>query len=80
MVVQEQVRSAIVYSTILVNTMDEIKLRKVGEPEFNSLPYGIRLVLVGNTAIFVRRTGGRFLPVEPQLQKELTEKHIRKEE
>lgn len=53
-----------------------IKLRKTDEPEFNSLPRGVRLVMVGAKPVFVRRVGGRFMPVKPEEQEELEKKHV----
>lgn len=55
---------------------DEIKLRKVNEPEHNSLPRGVMLVIVGNKAVFVRRLAGRFMPLPEDEQILLRNKHV----
>ncbi len=55
---------------------EEIKLRKVDEPEFNSLPRGVYLIFVGDKPIFVRRGGGRFIPLPQAEQDKLREKHV----
>lgn len=57
--------------------MNDIILRKVGEPEFNSLPRGVALVWVGEKPVFVRKNGTRLLPVSSQEQSDLTQKHIK---
>lgn len=58
--------------------MDDIVLRKVGEPEFNSLPRGVKLLTIGDQYIFVRlhRTSGHLMPLSPQEQEELRKKHL----
>lgn len=55
---------------------EEIKLQKVGEPDFNSLPRGVILIMVGNKPIFVRRIPGRFIPLSEQEQSALRNKHV----
>lgn len=55
---------------------DDITLRKVGEPDFNSLPRGIHAVMVGGRVIFVQRTGGRFMPLPEKEQEVLRKKHV----
>ena len=57
--------------------MNDIVLRKFGEPEFNSLPRGVVLILVGDKAIFVRKNGSRVMPVSEEEQKYLREKHCK---
>jgi len=59
-----------------VSTLDDIKLRKVDEPEFNSLPRGIHLVMVGDRPVFVRKFGAHFLPISSDEQERLRKKHI----
>jgi hypothetical protein len=54
----------------------DIKLRKVDEPEFNSLPRGIYLIFVGDKPIFARRIMGKFIPVSQDEQDRLRAKHI----
>lgn len=56
---------------------DEIKLRKVGEAEENSLPRGVKLVLVGEKPVFVTRKMGIFMPLPEDEQKKLRDKHIK---
>jgi hypothetical protein len=55
---------------------NDIKLRKVDEPEFNSLPRGVYLIFVGDKPIFARRSTGRFIPLPLAEQDRLREKHI----
>lgn len=55
---------------------DDIKLRKVGEPEFNSLPRGVRLIMVGDKPVFARCIGARFVPLSNEEQDKLRNKHI----
>ena len=55
---------------------EEIKLRKVGEPDFNSLPRGVYLIFVGDKPVFVRRGAGRFIPLPQAEQDRLREKHV----
>ena len=57
-------------------TSPEIELRKVGEPEFNSLPRGVRLIMLGDRPIFVRRMGAHFVPLPEDEQEKLRKKHI----
>ena len=54
----------------------DIILRKVGEPEFNSLPRGVVLIMVGDKPIFAKKNGVRFIPLPAEEQKALKEKHI----
>jgi len=56
--------------------MSDIRLRKVDEPEQNSLPRGVRLIMVDDKPVFVRRSVGRFMPLPEKEQEELREKHI----
>ena len=58
-----------------MNTED-IKLRKIGEPEFNSLPRGVRAITFNGRVVFCRRTAGRFMPVPADEQARLEEKHV----
>jgi len=55
---------------------DKIELRKVDEPEFNSLPRGVRLITVGDKLVFARCIGSRFIPLSDSEQERLREKHI----
>lgn len=54
---------------------EEIKLRRVDEPEFNSLPRGVCLIFVGDKPIFVRRVMGKLMPVSKDEQDRLRAKH-----
>jgi len=58
--------------------MDEIQLRKIGdpEPEKNTLPRGVYAVTMGDSIIFVRRMAGRFIPLSQSEQEELRSKHL----
>jgi len=56
--------------------MEKITLRKVDEPDFNSLPRGVYLIFVGDKPIFARRAAGRFIPLPQAEQDRLREKHI----
>jgi len=56
---------------------DDIKLRKVGESEENSLPRGVKLVMVGQKPVFVRRSMGIFMPLPESEQQKLREKHVK---
>ncbi len=55
---------------------DDISLRKVEEPEFNSLPRGIKLIMLDDRPIFVRRSGAHFMPLPEEEQERLRKKHI----
>ena len=57
-------------------TSPDVELRKVGEPEFNSLPRGVRLLILNERAIFVRRMGVHFIPLPEEEQERLRKKHI----
>jgi hypothetical protein len=56
--------------------MDEIKLRKVGEPEFNTLPRGVYAIVLAEKVVFVKRVAGRFIPLLEREQEELRDKHV----
>ena len=58
--------------------MNDIELRIVGdlEPEKNELPRGIKAMKLGNRLIFVRRVGGRFVPLPDTEQERLKNKHV----
>lgn len=58
--------------------MNDIKLRKVGEPEpeRNELPRGVRALVMGDQVYFVRRMAGRFVPLPEDEQVKLREKHV----
>lgn len=58
-------------------TSRDIELRKVDEPEFNSLPRGVKLILLNDRPIFVRRSGVHFMPLPDEEQERLRRKHIR---
>lgn len=60
----------------LANMTDEIKLRRVDEPDFNSLPRGVYLIFVGDKPIFARRVMGKFIPLSQEEQDRLRAKHI----
>ncbi len=55
---------------------EDIKLRKVDEPEFNSLPRNVKLVFVGGRPIFVKKIGMHFMPLPASEQEALRNKHI----
>lgn len=55
---------------------DDIQLRRVDEPEFNSLPRGVKLLVMGDRLIFVRRSGAHFMPLPEEEQERLRRKHI----
>jgi len=57
-------------------TSHDIKLRKVGEPEVNSLPRGIHAIVMNGNVIFVRRSMGKFMPVSKEEQEQLKKKHV----
>ena len=58
--------------------MNDIKLRKVGEPEpeRNELPRGVRALIMDDQVYFVRRMGGRFIPLPEDEQVKLRKKHV----
>jgi hypothetical protein len=58
--------------------MSDIRLRKVGEtePEKNTLPRGVKAMMLGDRLIFVRRVGGRFVPLSETEQEQLKKKHV----
>lgn len=58
--------------------MDDIKLRKVGdpEPEKNTLPRGVYAMMMGDQLYFVKRMAGRFVPLPEKEQERLRSKHI----
>ena len=55
---------------------DNIILRKIGEPEERKLPVGIYMIALNNNIIFVRRVGGRFVPVNQREQEELCQQFL----
>ena len=55
---------------------DEIRLRRPGEPKDNELPRNVKLIMVGERPIFVRRMGGVFMPLPEEEQERLKQKHI----
>lgn len=59
--------------------MEKIKLNSIEEAAAlkaaNSLPKGIRAMLIGNKVIFVR-FNGKWMPVPAHLQAELEKKHL----
>lgn len=57
-------------------TSHDIELPKVGEPEFDSLPRGVRLLVLNDRVIFVRRMGAHFIPLPEVEQEKLRRKHI----
>ena len=56
----------------------DIKLRKADEPEpeRNTLPRGVRALILNERVYFVRRVAGRFMPLPEHEQKELRRKHV----
>lgn len=76
MAVLELVLSDIEFFTTLANMVEDIKLRRVDEPEFNSLPRGVYLIFVGDKPIFARRVMGKFIPLPVEEQDRLRAKHI----
>lgn len=58
--------------------MNDIQLRKVGDPEHekNELPRGIKAIMLGDRLIFVRRVGGRLVPLPETEQERLKNKHV----
>jgi hypothetical protein len=57
-----------------VSANDDIVLKKLGEPEEKKLPVGIYVIEFDGRAVFVRRMGGRFMPVSAQEQEELCQR------
>lgn len=55
---------------------DDIQLRRVNEEEFNSLPRGVKLLVIGERLLFVRRSGAYFMPLPEEEQAQLRRKHI----
>lgn len=55
---------------------NDITLRKVGEPEYNSLPRGVHVIMLGGRVIFVQRISGRFIPLPEKEQETLRQKHV----
>lgn len=51
--------------------MEEIKLKKLGEPEEKQLPPGIYAIQVGDRIVLVRRVAGRFAQLSTQEQLEI---------
>ena len=62
-----------------MQSSDDIELRRVGdpEPEKNELPRGVKAMVLGNRIMFVRRVGGRLVPVSNSEQEQLKKKHVR---
>ena len=58
--------------------MDDIKLRKVGdpEPEKNTLPRGVVAVVLGDQVFFVRQVGKVMLQLPTEEQERLRKKHV----
>lgn len=76
MVVRELVLSDTDFFMTLANMADDIQLRRVDEPEFNSLPRGVYLIFVGDKPVFARRVMGKFIPLPQAEQDRLRAKHI----
>ena len=57
--------------------MNDIKLKKFGEQEENSLPHGVKVIRFGNRLVFARRVGGRFVPLPENEQELLFNKHVK---
>ena len=49
--------------------MDEIKLRNVNDEESKKLPRGVKLMTLGDRAVFVRKVGKKVFPV-PEAEQE----------
>jgi hypothetical protein len=60
----------------MMSIHDDIKLKKIGDPEEIKLPHGIFVIKVEESYIFVRRIGGRFMPVSKQEQDELCQQFL----
>jgi hypothetical protein len=58
--------------------MNDIKLRKVNdpEPEQNMLPRGVHAVVIDDRLFFVRRIGGRFILLPKEEQEQLKKEHV----
>jgi len=58
--------------------MEDIKLRMADEPEpeKNTLPRGVKAMKLGDRIMFVRRVGGRLVPVSNTEQEQLKKKHV----
>ena len=57
---------------------NDIILRKPGDSmDDNQLPRGVRAMIIGNRVVFIKRMGGRFMPVSEQEQKRLEDKHVK---
>jgi hypothetical protein len=54
----------------------DITLRKMGDPDPNSLPPGVRVIVLSDDIVFVRRIGGRFVPLSEKEQQQLKNKHV----
>ena len=55
----------------------DIALKKPGDHENNTLPRGVRVMVVGERVIFVKRMLGRWGLVSGLEQERLTAKHVR---
>jgi len=51
--------------------MDDIKLRKVGEPKDNVLPRGVHMVRMEGRVIFVKSRAGMLMPLPQDEQERL---------
>lgn len=55
--------------------MDEIKLRKAGDEKPKKLPRGIKLMIMGDKAMFVKKSGKHMLPVSDAEQERLRKEY-----
>lgn len=55
---------------------EEIKLTKADDQVENKLPKNIKMIVLGDKVLFVRRLLGRFVPLPEKEQEELRKKHI----
>ena len=58
--------------------IDDIKLRMADEPEpeKNTLPRGVKAMMLGDRLIFLRRVGGQLVPLPETEQERLKNKHV----
>lgn len=55
--------------------MDEIILCNVGDKQSKKLPRGIKLMILGDQAMFVKKSGKYMLPVSNEEQERLRKKY-----
>jgi hypothetical protein len=54
---------------------DDIKLRKVGDEEPKKLPRGVKLMILGDRAMFVKKVGIQVFPVSDAEQERLMKEY-----